>query len=65
MTKRVHRALTAILAALGGISGLLAATDPSVLGVEAQVWAWVAVILNAAIIVVTAARVAFETEGGT
>ena len=61
MSAKVHRALTAILASLTGISALLAATDPSGLGVEAQAWAWIALVLSVGTIVVTAARQAFDT----
>ena len=62
MNARVHRALTAILASLTGISGLLAATDPSALNVAASTWAWATVVLAIGNIVVTAARQAFEAE---
>ena len=61
MTAKVHRALTAILASLGGVSAILAATDPASLGVDATSWAWAAVLLNVGVIVVTAARQAFES----
>ena len=40
MSARIHRALTAILASLTGISALLAATDPASLEVSATTWAW-------------------------
>lgn len=61
MSARIHRSLTAILASLTGISALLAATDPSGLGVEPQAWAWAALVLSVGTIVVTAARQMFET----
>lgn len=64
MTKRVHRGLTAALSGLTALSALLAATDPSTLEVSGTTWAWVAMGLAVATIVVTAARQAFESEGG-
>lgn len=60
MTARIHRALTVVLASLTGISGLLAATDPATLNVDATSWAWAAVVLAVGNIVVTATRQAFE-----
>jgi len=63
LSKQVHRSLTAILASLTGISALLAATDPSGLDVSASTWAWTALVLAVANIVVTAARTAFESDG--
>ena len=62
MTKRVHRALSAALGSLTGISALLAATDPASLGVSGQTWAWVAVALSVATVVTQAMRQAFESE---
>ena len=63
MTARIHRALTAVLASLTGVSSLLAATDPSALGVDGATWAWVALILSVLTITVTAGRQAFESDG--
>mgnify|MGYP001608142809 CR=1 FL=1 len=60
MTAKVHRALTAILASLTGISALLAAIDPSGLGLDATTWAWVALLLSVATITATGVRQAFE-----
>lgn len=60
MTARVHRALTAALGILTGLSALLAATDPKTLQVDQTVWAWIAVGLAASTVIVTAVRQAME-----
>lgn len=62
MNKRTHRALSAALGSLTGISALLAATDPASLDVSAHTWAWVAVGLSVATVVVQAVRQAWESE---
>lgn len=64
MTAYTHRILTAILASLTGVTALLVATDPSGLGVETQVWAWIALALSVLTIVVTAARQAADPKAG-
>ncbi len=60
MNASVHRVLTAVLASLTGLSSLLAATDPSGLDVSTTVWAWIALSLAVATIVVTAFRQAAD-----
>ena len=62
MNKRQHRALSALLGSLTGISALLAATDPASLDVSKNTWAWLAVGLSVASVVVTAVRQAWEAE---
>jgi len=62
MTATVHRILTAVLASLTGVTALLAATDPASLHTSPVAWAWGAVVLSAATVVITATRAAFETE---
>lgn len=60
MTATIHRALSAIGGVLTAVSGVLVATDPSGLGVDAQTWGWVVFVIGIAVTATTAARQAFE-----
>lgn len=62
MNKTIHRWVTALLAGLAAVSGLLTATDPSGLDVSAQTWGWIMLLLGIAQIAVTVVRTATDTE---
>ena len=60
MTAQVHRALISLGAGLAALTGLLSATDPSGLGLDATTWAWITFGVAIGILVVNAARSFFE-----
>lgn len=60
MDKRTHRLLTTLTLSLSGVTGLLAATDPTALGVPAHTWGFVCLGTAIAGVVATAARTAWE-----
>lgn len=61
MTKTTHRILTSIAYTLTGITGLLAATDPSGLGVPAHTWGFVCLAVSVVGLSIQGIRQAFDS----
>ena len=61
MTKTTHRILTTISLSLTGVTGLLAATNPSGLGVGAHTWAFTCLGFSVLGLVVQAVRQAWDS----
>ena len=62
MTAKIHRALTAAISGITGLTALLAATDPNSLQLSGTEWAYITLGLAVINIVVTAFRQAFDTN---
>lgn len=60
MNTRTHRILTSISLTLTGATGLLAATDPSALGVPAHTWGFVCLAVSVAGLAIQGIRQAWE-----